>query len=286
MLDRITIESERLKATIKVFGAELSSLFDKQENDEYIWTGDPEIWKGQSPWLFPFIGKLSGGKYTFTGKEYEMPSHGFAGKKEFVIESIKPDSVTFCLPATSETLPVFPWRFRLWIKYQITNENLTVSCSVTNEDNKDMYFSLGGHPGFIAEKGDTLVFDAGETLLVRRLTVPEHLLGEGVFGNFVSEIPLSGDLFKDDAMLFESPVSERCTLKRQNGKDITLDYGKVTWLGIWSRAREDLRYVCVEPWFGVDDEVGFAGDVSVKKGIECLKPGEKKELKMTFIPHL
>ena len=88
MLDRITIESERLKATIKVFGAELSSLFDKQENHEYIWTGDPEVWKGQSPWLFPFIGKLNGGKYTFSGKEYEMPSHGFASKKEFIIESI------------------------------------------------------------------------------------------------------------------------------------------------------------------------------------------------------
>ncbi len=286
MLDRVTIESGRLRATVKVLGAELSSLFDKKTNHEYIWTGDPEIWRRQSPWLFPFIGRLNGGVYRADGKEYEMPGHGFACTKEFVIEMIKPDSVTFCLPATSETLPIFPWRFRLWIKYQITDENLTVSCSVTNEDNKDMYFSLGGHPGFIAEKGDTLVFDAGETLSVRRLTLPEHLLGEGVFGNFVSEIPLSGDLFKDDAMLFESPASERCTLRRKNGKDITLDYGKVTWLGIWSRAREDLKYVCVEPWFGVDDEVGFAGDVSVKKGIECLKPGEKKELKMTIIPHL
>jgi len=36
----------------------------------------------------------------------------------------------------------------------------------------------------------------------------------------------------------------------------------------------------------VDDEVGFTGDVSGKKGVECLKPGEKKELRMTFIPHL
>ncbi len=286
MLDRVTIESNRLKATVKVFGAELSSLYDKQENHEYIWTGDPEIWKGQAPWLFPFIGKLNGGKYKVGGKSYEMPSHGFAGKMDFVIESINPDSVTFCLPATSETLPVYPWRFRLWIKYQITDENLTVSCSVTNEDHTDMYFSLGGHPGFIAEKGDTLVFDANEKLSVRRLKMPEHLLNEGVFGEFTGKIPVSGDLFRDDAMLFEAPKSERCTLRRICGKDITLDYGKITWLGIWSRAREDVKYVCVEPWFGVDDEVGFTGDVSGKKGVECLKPGEKKELKMTFIPHL
>jgi len=286
MLDRVTIESNRLRATVKVFGAELSSLYDKEEHHEYIWTGDPEVWKGQSPWLFPFIGKLNGGAYKFGDKSYEMPSHGFASKMDFVIESIKPDAVTFCLPATGETMPLFPWRFRLWIKYQITDENLTVSCSATNEDNKDMYFSLGGHPGFIAEKGDKLVFDAGEKLSVRRLKMPEHLLNEGAFGEFFGEIPVSGDLFADDAMLFEAPASERCTLKRINGKDITLDYGKVTWLGIWSKAREDLKYVCVEPWFGVDDEVGFVGDVSQKKGVECLKPSEKKELKMTFIPHL
>ena len=286
MLDRVTIESGRLKAEIKVFGAELSSLYDKQESHEYIWTGDPEVWKGQAPWLFPFIGKLNGGAYKVGEKTYEMPSHGFAGKKEFVIESIKPDSVTFCLPATSETLPVFPWRFRMWIKYQITEETLFVSCAVTNEDNKDMYFSLGGHPGFIAEANDKLVFDADEKLIVRRLKMPEHLLNKGEFGEFLGEIPLSGALFKDDAMLFESPKSEKCTLCRQNGKNITLNYGSVTWLGIWSRAREDMKYVCVEPWFGVDDEVDFTGDVSQKTGIECLKPGERKELKMTFIPHL
>ncbi|MBR3927543.1 MAG: aldose 1-epimerase family protein [Clostridia bacterium] len=286
MLDRVTIESGRLKATIKVLGAELNSLFDKEAGHEYIWQGDPEIWKRQCPWLFPFIGKLNGDTYRVGDKAYQMQTHGFASYKDFVIESIKPDAVTFCLPATSETLPVFPWRFRMWIKYQITDENLTVTCAVTNEDSKDMYFSLGGHPGFIAEPGDKLVFDAGEKLSVRRLKMPEHLLNVGVYGEFTSEIPLSGSLFKDDAMLFEAPASERCTLRRLSGKDITLDFGKVTWLGIWSRAREDLRYVCVEPWFGVDDEVGFMGDVSEKTGIECLKPGEKKELKMTFIPHI
>lgn len=285
MLEKVTIESGRLRASVKVFGAELCSLYDKAENHEYIWSGDPEIWKGQSPWLFPFIGKLNGGEYRVGDRFFEMPSHGFASKKEFVIESIKPDSVTFCLPATSETLALFPWRFRLWIKYTITNENLTVSCAVTNEDNKDMYFSLGGHPGLMASPGDALVFDAGEKLCVRRLKMPEHLLNEGVFGEFTGEIPLSGDLFKDDAMLFEAPASERCTLRRLNQKNITLEYGKVTWLGIWSRARSDLQYVCVEPWFGVDDEVGFRGDVSLKKSVECLTPGEKKELKMTFIPH-
>lgn len=286
MLERVTIESARLKAEIKVFGAELSSLFDKKENHEYIWTGNPQVWKGQSPWLFPFIGKLNGGVYRVGDKTYEMPSHGFAGKKEFVIESIKPDSVTLCLPATSETLPVFPWRFRLWVRYSITDEALTVSFMVTNEDRTDMYFSLGGHPGFMAAPGDALVFDGGETLSVRRLQMPEHLLKEGVSESFIGEIPLSGSLFEGDAMLFEAPVSEKCTLRRLNGKHITLEYGRVTWLGVWSRAGSDLQYVCVEPWFGVDDEVGFESDVSLKKGIECLKPGEKKELKMTFIPHI
>ena len=285
-MEKVYIESGKLKAGISVFGAELASLVDKDTGHEYIWTGNPEIWKGQSPWLFPFIGKLNGGKYKVGDQEYEMPSHGFASKMNFVIERITKDAVTLCLPASSKTISAYPWRFRLWIRYQITDENLTVSCKVTNEDNKDMYFSLGGHPGFNAEAGDKLVFDAGEKMYVRRLEMPSHLLKEGAFGEFDGEIELDGDLFSDDAMLFEAPASEKCTLKRKNGKNISLVYGHVTWLGVWSRSRKDLKYVCVEPWFGVDDLVGFTGDVSEKTGIECLKSGEKFELKMTFIPEI
>lgn len=279
----ITLENGKMKCEINSFGAELMSFYDKECAHEYIWNGDPEIWKGRSPWLFPFIGKLHNFVFRVGGKTYTQPMHGFANKSEFVIERITKTKCALCLPATSETMKNYPWRFRLWITYEITDDNaLIMKARVTNEDNTDMYFSLGGHPGLMAEKGDTLVFEGGETLSVRRLDGATHTMKAGVFGTFEGKIPVSGELFKDDAMIFEAPKAQKVTLKRQNGKSVSVEFGYVTFLGIWSRAREDLRYVCVEPWLGVDDVMGFEGDVSEKLGIEKLESGAHTELVMTI----
>jgi len=280
----ITLENGRLKCEINSFGAELMSLYDKEAGHEYIWNGDPEVWKNRAPWLFPFIGKLNNNEYRLNGKSYEMPSHGFANKSEFVIERIDKSKCALCLPATSETMANFPWRFRLWITFELTDEALIAKARVTNEDNKEMYFSLGGHPGLMATPGDRLVFNKGERLSVRRLDAATHTLLPGEKGAFDGEIPLSGSLFTNDAMIFEAPESDKITLVRQNGKNISVEYGSVTWMGIWSRGREDLRYVCVEPWYGVDDDFGFDGEVSEKTGIEKLESGAHKELIMTIRP--
>ena len=280
----ITLENSKWQCSINSFGAELMSFYDKEAGHEYIWNGDPEVWKSRSPWLFPFIGKLNDFKYRLGENTYTMPMHGFANKTEFVIERIEKTKCSFCLPATSKTLENYPWRFRLWITYELTEDALIMKARVTNEDKTDMYFSLGGHPGLMAEKGDKLVFEKPEELKVRRLDAATHTLKDGVFGTFDGEITVCGDLFKDDAMIFESPASEKITLARKNGKSVSVEYGKVTWLGIWSRAREDLKYVCVEPWLGVDDVFGFEGDVSEKLGIEKLESGKHTELKMVIKP--
>ena len=38
-----------------------------------------------------------------------------------------------------------------------------------NIDDKKMYFSLGAHPGFNIEVGDSLIFDENETLVTERI---------------------------------------------------------------------------------------------------------------------
>lgn len=280
----IKLENGSLRCEINSFGAELMSLYDTEKNHEYIWNGEIEIWKNRSPWLFPFIGKLNNGIFRLNGETYEMPAHGFANKSEFVIERIEKNKCALCLPATSKTLENYPWRFRLWITYELKEDALTMKARVTNEDNKVMYFSLGGHPGLMAETGDRLVFEKGEKLSARRLDAGTHTLLEGTYETFDGEIPVSGSLFAKDAMIFEAPESEKITLRRKNGMDVSVEYGSVTWMGIWSRAREDLKYVCVEPWLGVDDDFGFEGEVSEKTGIETLESGQHKDLVIVIRP--
>ena len=73
------LENESLRITVADQGAELISVFDKEENRERLWTADPAIWNRHAPILFPFVGKVTDGKYRVNGAEYSMKTqHGFA----------------------------------------------------------------------------------------------------------------------------------------------------------------------------------------------------------------
>lgn len=91
----ITISNEYLTATFQELGAELKSL--RMEGKEYIWPGDPEIWKGSCPLLFPICGGLKEDQYTYQGKEYHLPRHGVARTRTFRVESQRADQVVFLL---------------------------------------------------------------------------------------------------------------------------------------------------------------------------------------------
>lgn len=77
------LENASYRAAIDGRGAELCSLLDKRCEREYIWQGDPAIWAGRSPILFPMVGKLKEDAYLLGEKKYPMPKHGFAKTSEF-----------------------------------------------------------------------------------------------------------------------------------------------------------------------------------------------------------
>ena len=60
-----------LDITIAAYGAELRSV--RYQGCEYLWQADPAYWDGQSPLLFPYVGRFTDGKYTLRGKEYALP---------------------------------------------------------------------------------------------------------------------------------------------------------------------------------------------------------------------
>ena len=72
-----TIENEFLRVSAEDDGAQLSSVELKENGKEFLWQGDPSVWYGRAPVLFPIIGQLLDGKYRYSGREYEMPKHGF-----------------------------------------------------------------------------------------------------------------------------------------------------------------------------------------------------------------
>jgi len=48
--------------------------------------------------------------------------------------------------------------------------------------------------------------------------------------------------------------------------------GDAPFLGVW--AKPGAPYVCIEPWWGVNDSYEVKNDVSEKRGIQSLDAGE------------
>src|ERR1700758_1895361 len=92
----VSISSGELTAEIDPHGAQLSVLKDRSARD-LLWNGDPAVWAGRAPLLFPIVGALAGGNYRVGSKSYPLPRHGFARGKTFAIENTTPSSAAFKL---------------------------------------------------------------------------------------------------------------------------------------------------------------------------------------------
>ena len=71
----ITIKNQELTVTLDSAGAVLHSIV--MDGREYLWQGDPAFWKRRDANLFPYVGRLTEGKYIYRGQEYSLTKHGF-----------------------------------------------------------------------------------------------------------------------------------------------------------------------------------------------------------------
>ncbi len=268
-------ENENFSLAVKEVGAELNSLKSKKTGIEYIWFGDESVWYGQSPILFPIIGRLLDDKYCLNGNEYTMAKHGIVRKKPFkLVESTK-DTLTFIQTDDAESLALYPFHFELKVKFILTNCGLRVIHTVTNTDEKEMYFSFGAHPGFNCEIGDFLEFSEDSELLTERID-NESILIDEKFPVDMSEnkIELTKTLFDNDALILSGLKSKNIKIKsNKHDRIISFNFDS-PFLGIW--AKPDAPYVCIEPWWGVNDDYHKKPDISQKRGIMSLKPQESK----------
>lgn len=269
------IENEYLKVGVKEHGCELTSFYSKKADFEYLWQGDAAYWTGQSPILFPIVGRLIDDKYTLNGKEYELMKHGFARNMDWKFVSSDESSMTFSLTETEETLKMYPYSFELIVSFAISGKTLSVTHKIVNRNDSVMYCSLGAHPAFNCAIGDRLVFDLPETLetekidLVRSLRLPETV---SVLNN-ETDIVITNDIFNEDALILHGVKSEHITLKSDNhSRTVKFSLGDAPYLGIW--AKPGAPYVCIEPWLGVNDSQIKKDDFSQKDGINAVNAGE------------
>ncbi|MEG2541029.1 MAG: aldose 1-epimerase family protein, partial [Clostridia bacterium] len=255
-----TISNDSLVVEISSLGAELMSIKSKGDGTEYLWQGDKTYWGGRAYNLFPICGRLTDGKYTYGGNTYEMNLHGFLRKTELVGCKIAENEVDFCLVANEKTLSVYPFNFEYHILYILNGDSIDMEISVCNHDGKDLYFALGGHPGFnvplsndkfedyyieFGEKCNLKSLSLSSTCYTLRNSVPFKLQAE-------NRLHMRHNLFDNDAIILED-VCHTVTLKSNAcDKSVTLKTPEaMKYLGIWHAPKTEAPYVCLEPWTSV-----------------------------------
>ena len=269
------IENDFLKVGVKEFGCEITSIISKKSGFEFLWQGNPAIWGGQSPILFPFIGRLIEDKYTLNGTEYSMKKHGFARNLPWKLLSESENKMSFILSETEETLKCYPYKFDLIVTYTLERNKLTDRHEVINKNEEIMYFSLGAHPAFNCEIGDELVFDENEKLNSFKIDLVNSLLLDETYPILNNEkvITVTKDIFNGDALILKDVKSEHITLEsKTSNRKIKFNLGNSPYLGIW--AKPGAPYVCIEPWYGLNDSTVKKADLSEKLGIQTLESGE------------
>lgn len=266
------IENEIFTCEIDDMGAQLHSLLSKENGKEYIWYGKPEIWYGQAPVLFPVIGQLVNDAYRYNGVEYSMPKHGLARKLPFKVKECGGTKAVFSLESDENTLKSYPFEFELLVAFELCGNSLVNTMTVINKTEGEMYFSIGAHPAFNCKVGDVIEFENPETLETERIGSDNLLLEERfpLLENS-SEIVITEEIFKADALILSGIKSNKLTIKGEN--EIEFDFGECPFLGIW--AKPGAPYVCIEPWYGVNDGKEIKSDISQKRGIRRLDKGEQ-----------
>ncbi len=268
-----TIENNLIRVTADEAGAELKSVFIKDSNTECLWQGNPDIWYGRAPVLFPIIGQLLDGKYRYNGQEYEMPKHGFARRSEFKIKNISDSKMTFSLTANEETKKSYPFDFELLIEYSICEKSVKCTHTVINKTDGEMYFSIGAHPGFNCKVGDCIEFEKPEELRTMRIDADSILIDETYPVELKNEreLTITPDIFNLDALILHNLNSKSLKLKGQD-TTLTFTFGDAPYLGIW--AKPAAPYVCLEPWYGVNDNYEKKDSIAQKQGINKLEKDE------------
>lgn len=273
-----TISNDRYTVTVSDKGAELQSFYDIKADIEYIWTGNPDIWKERSPLLFPIVGKQKDDYYEYEGEQYSMPMHGFAKECSFT-RVLDNNILSYSLSSSDEIRSYYPFDFELIITYTLADNSLLICFDIKNPDYKPLPFSIGAHPGFNVPlvKGESytdyyLLFEAEETS--DRYPLKERLLSNPVpYLKSQTTLPLSPDIFNDGALIFKDLKSKRIDLRsRNNSHGVRVDFKDFSYLGLW--AFPNAPYICIEPWNGIASSLDSDHSILNKEGMHLLAPGE------------
>lgn len=285
-----TISNEVLTVTLDACGAVLHSIV--KEDTEYLWQGNATYWARRDANLFPYVGRLTDGKYLLDGQEYPMTIHGFCIGTDFEVTAQGGDFIRFTLTDSERTLQMYPFRFAFHVEYRVDGNRIVKTCLVENRDSREMYFGIGGHPGFNVPLGGEGAFEdwklvfPQESQPVRMDLDPENYRYAGTEQPYPLEngttIALTHDLFDLDAVVLRDMPRSVCICSTVSSRSVTVDYPHMPFLGLWHKPHSDAPYVCIEPWVSLPSHSAYMEDISKQEHLIHLPAGETYHNIMTI----
>mgnify|MGYP003289062498 CR=1 FL=1 len=279
------IKNNFITAIINDLGAELVSL--KFNNIDILNDSKNSTWNKVSPFLFPVVSKLYNESYLVNETTYFISKHGFARNMIFDVVLKNESSIIFKLSSSSKTFKYYPFNFELYVSYLLDNNNLKVNIKIKNTDNKDIYFMIGGHPGFKVPFYDNekyedyyLEFENHETC-TNRLVLNGSISNEYIeYLNNENKIKLQHNLFDNDALILNNLSSKYVDIRSNNHKKyIRFYFNDFETLAIWATNDEQTKFICLEPWSGINIDYQKIND---KIGSNKLNINEEKTYSYTI----
>ncbi|NLH49560.1 MAG: hypothetical protein GX444_13315 [Myxococcales bacterium] len=254
----------------------------------------PKFWKSHAPILFPIVGGIHDLRARTTdGTAVRFKKqHGFVRHSPLALLG-KADSgdrlvLHYHLLADAATMALYPWRFELWVTYELTDNRLTQMIRVVNRDEKPLPFQVGWHPGF-----NTPFFDGTKEKCHLRLPAGElrrlrndancYLTGEVHTVSFAGDFPFTESEL-DRTYMFDltaTPPERRVVelLDPDESFGVRVGFPDYPHLGLWSDA--GAPFICIEPWQGMDDAV-VQEPFDKKFGMLSLPPGEERAFRASI----
>jgi galactose mutarotase-like enzyme len=268
------------RACVLAHGAELCWLRDAAGID-YLWDAGA-AWPRHAPVLFPIIGRLRDDTLRHEGQAYRVTQHGFARDRRFTWVERTATGCVLALEDDDATRALYPFPFRLEVRYAIEGSTLTVAYVLSNTGNGALPASLGAHPAFrwplaagVAKEEYSLTFEAAEPEGIRSVSGglltdivrPSPLVGQ--------RLDLSESLFADDALIWENVASRWVRFSAARGPGLTVAWQGFPQLGVWMKLGSD--FLCIEPWAGLASPAWFDGEFMDKPYGFVVAPGATRE---------
>lgn len=269
-----------MEAMIDVKGAELRSL--KKSGKEYLWQRDPDIWDESAPWLFPIVCDAKHDELEIGGRVFPMPRHGFIRERVFQVVQRTETMVRLQYASDNSDGVYYPFPFSFSVVFSLGASGLSVSCSIENRSEKEMWYCVGWHPGFLCPMKATysfedyqLVFEKKETCLLPTLVDDIREIDRNKIHyrlDHQNTVPLNYGLFDEDALVFDHLTSRSVRLIDPLGKGIRVDFPDYGMLGVWTIRGKQAPYLCIEPWQGTCAYVDEENKMEAKAGVQRLLP--------------